>query len=87
MTKEEFDADPRYNGQPTKHCSQCQMQILPWGRSAPMEQEMFRCKHESAGSLWPGETREDFGYTAELVEEAAKLRAEFYPDQEVDDDD
>lgn len=88
MTKEEFDKDLRYNGQPEPECPDCHRTAHPRGRDAPMGLLGCECvPGPKRGSLWPGEKREDFGYTAELVAEAAKLRAQFYPEQEVDNDD
>lgn len=88
MTKDEFDKDPRYNGQPEPECPECHMYAAPRGRSAPMECPGCDCEPgPKRGSLWPNETREQFGYPQWLVEESAKLRAEFYPDQETDNDD
>jgi hypothetical protein len=49
-------------------CRTCGQRKAPRGRSVPME--MYLCDHECPGYreepypgyLWPGETREEFGY-------------------------
>jgi hypothetical protein len=49
-------------------CTVCERTKKPVGRSAPME--AYLCDHECSGyyqdpkpgELWPGETREEFGY-------------------------
>jgi hypothetical protein len=76
-TKAEFDADPRYNGQPHETCEECGDPVLPRGRDAPMG--MHGCEHRQSGDLWPGEDREEFGYPESLVEESKQLREHFYP--------
>ena len=81
--KEEFDADPRYNGQRTETCDICHLEILPRGRSATIG--MIGCEHKRGSDLWPNESREDFGYPKWLAADAARLRAKFYPDAEVED--
>jgi len=51
-------------------CTVCYMRKKPIGRSAPMELANSMCDHEcpgyylepKPGDLWPGETREEFGY-------------------------
>ena len=79
-TKQEFDADPRYNGQPEPKCPECHRHASPRGRAAPMGMHGCECTPgPKRGSLWPNETREQFGYPAELVAEAKRLREIFYP--------
>ena len=49
-------------------CTTCGRTKKPWGRSAPLMASY--CEHEcpgyrqdpQPGDLWPGETREEFGY-------------------------
>lgn len=80
QTKEEFDADPRYNGQPEPECPECHRHASPRGRSAPMDMLGCECSPgPERGSLWTNETREQFGYPAELAAESKRLRAIFYP--------
>lgn len=80
MTKDEFDADPKYNGQSQVRCSECEMEAAPSGRDAPAAMPGCNCSPgPMRGCLWPGETREQFGYPQWLAEEAASLRAQFYP--------
>ncbi len=51
-------------------CSGCHKRKKPLGRSAPLEMANGLCDHECEGymlepkphDLWPGETREEFGY-------------------------
>jgi hypothetical protein len=51
-------------------CSVCGLRKKPIGRSAPMEMANSLCDHECDGyykdpypyDLWPGETREEYGY-------------------------
>lgn len=51
-------------------CTVCGLRKKPRGRSAPMEMANSLCDHEcpgynqppEPGELWPGETREEFGY-------------------------
>ena len=51
-------------------CTVCGLRKKPVGRSAPMEMANSLCDHEcpgyrqdpKPGELWPGETREEFGY-------------------------
>lgn len=51
-------------------CAVCHLRKKPLGRSAPMEMANSLCDHEcpgydqppEPGDLWPGETREEFGY-------------------------
>lgn len=51
-------------------CSVCGLCKKPIGRSAPLETANSLCDHEChgylggplPGDLWPGETREEFGY-------------------------
>lgn len=50
------------------NCTVCHQRKKPVGRSAPLG--MYLCDHEcegyyldpKQGDLWPGETREEFGY-------------------------
>ncbi len=52
------------------NCTVCGMRKKPIGRSAPLEMANSMCDHECPGylqeplpgSLWPGETQEEFGY-------------------------
>lgn len=52
------------------NCTVCGFRKKPVGRSAPLEMANSLCDHECPGyqekplpgSLWPGETREEFGY-------------------------
>jgi len=79
-TKEEFDSDHRYNGQPEPLCPDCHRLASPRGRAEPMESIGCHCvPGPIRGSLWPSETREEFGYPSALVEEARQLRDVFYP--------
>lgn len=51
-------------------CTVCHRRKKPRGRSAPLEMANSLCDHECTGYdqppepgfLWPGETREQFGY-------------------------
>ncbi len=51
-------------------CAVCNLRKKPVGRSAPHEMANSLCDHECSGyylmplvgSLWPGESEEDFGY-------------------------
>lgn len=51
-------------------CVVCYLRKKPRGRSAPFEMANSLCDHECPGytmepypgDLWPGETREEFGY-------------------------
>jgi len=51
-------------------CTVCGLRKKPMGRSAPLEMANSLCDHECPGynaepypgDLWPGETREEFGY-------------------------
>ncbi len=51
-------------------CAVCGLRKKPVGRSAPLEIASSLCDHECQGylqephpgSLWPGETREEFGF-------------------------
>lgn len=51
-------------------CTRCRLRKIPRGRSASMEMANSLCDHECPGyyedprpgSLWPGESQEDFGY-------------------------
>ena len=51
-------------------CIVCGMHKKPWGRSAPLQMANSLCDRECDGydldtrphDLWPGETREEFGY-------------------------
>lgn len=82
MTKEEFDRDPRYNGQPLATCDSCGRHVRP-ARRASRTASGAACRCSTTPNLvaicglWPGETREAFGYPATLVAEAAQLRAGF----------
>ena len=52
-------------------CRSCHLPKKPVGRSAPLESANSWCDHECPGyyqepypgSLWPGETEEDFRYS------------------------
>lgn len=52
------------------NCTVCGLRKKPIGRSAPPEMANSLCDHECAGYydepnpgvLWPGETREEYGY-------------------------
>ena len=51
-------------------CVVCGLRKNPWGRAAPLEMANSLCDHECpgylkapwVGDLWPGESREEFGY-------------------------
>ena len=51
-------------------CTVCQLRKKPIGRSAPLEMANSLCDDDCPGyrldpypgELWPGETREEFGY-------------------------
>lgn len=51
-------------------CAVCGLRKKPWGRSAAVEEANSLCDFEcpgyqqdpQVGDLWPGETREEFGY-------------------------
>lgn len=53
------------------YCTVCNLRKKPIGRSAPLETANSLCDHEcpgyyedpKPGSLWPGETEEQFGYS------------------------
>lgn len=57
-------------GPPLVRCAKCSREKCPWGRSAPLEMSTYLCDFDCDGyteaprpsSLWPGETREEFGY-------------------------
>jgi hypothetical protein len=86
MTRSEFDADSRYNGQPLVECPECRQLAAPRGRDGGVAASFCDCRHgPDRGDLWPDTTREDFGFPRDLAAESARLRAKFYPDDDSDE--
>ncbi len=58
-------------------CTVCHLRKTPIGRSAPLEMANSLCDYEclgysedpKPGDLWPGESREEFGYGAAREQE------------------